>query len=218
MFDDDYADYFPPPWSRVQTPTLDGWAAGIQQYLDTTDEDLEYIISSYQVDRAQGRDLNETATRYGTLGKRRGRGDSAFQQWLTAIVGAYAGRGTTYDIQVAVAGGILAEAGDPGDPADGDIDVQQDYTANEYSLTIHEWVSHDLDMIARLAELADASGVQRADPITYVFDELYIGPEVGESTTPDLSIDVAEGDLGPEFFESDAYIVDSDGYGAGEVQ
>lgn len=206
MFQAEYTDYIPEPLPQREDANVQGWARGHQTLFDALDDDLEYVIESYQVGRAQGLDLDQIGKRYGILGKRRGRGDGAYRQYLQALVGAYTGRGTPRDQKIAVGGGVRA------DPDT--VDIEQDYAALEYHVTLHEWASHATSVVDRLANVADPSVVRRVPPIGYVLGAGRAGVHAGETVETTARIRAPPGGVGVAGGETDAVVVDSTGYGA----
>ena len=206
MFVTTYADYLPRPLPELPS-NVQGWAAAHQTQFDQYDDDLEYVIASYQIDRADGQDLDEVARDFGILGRRFGRGDGAFRQYLKALVNAYSGRGTEQDIKVAVGGGLVAEPEQ--------IEVRQDFVANEYELTVYEWRDHEVGLVDRLAEMADPSAVTRRPPIEYVLDAHRAGVDTGEASATSTEFTTGPTRIGLDAGETDLITEDSTGFGSG---
>ncbi|EMA47984.1 hypothetical protein [Halococcus saccharolyticus] len=206
MFTTDYADHLPRPLPELPS-NVQGWARAHQTLFDQFDDDLEYVIASQQIERADGQDLDELAWDFGVLGERFGRGDGAYRQYLKALVNAYSGRGTSQDIKVAVSGGLVAEPDT--------VDVRENFTSNEYSLTVHEWGDHEVSLVHELAELADPSTVQLTGPIEYVLDSARLGIRTGEASATSFEFETAPTRLGIRTGDVDVVTTDTTGYGAG---
>lgn len=149
------------------------WLDAHQDEIDALDTDLEAVQQSLQVAHATGDELDRIGADFGILGRRRGRDDAAYRQFLQSLVPAYSGRGTPPGLRTAVAAGVLATKAD--------IGLVEDFTANRYEVELYDWEAHRTGTVHTLANVADPSVVQRRDPL-YYFSESVDGRLDLEST------------------------------------
>jgi len=95
----------------------------IYKYIDSFKEefekyksDLEKVKLSWQIENAEGNELDEIGKIFGDLGKRRGRNDNNYRIFLKSIVSTFSGRGTIPDMRFAINNALLV----------GDFDVEID--------------------------------------------------------------------------------------------
>lgn len=207
MFDSTVAEHYPRPLPGREESNVQGYAAAQQVLFDELDDDLEYVIASHQVERARGEDLDQIGARFGQLGRRYGRGDGSYQRYLKSVVNSYAGVGTINDITIAVAGAV--------DAAPEAVAVREDYTTNEYGLTIHEWGVHETDLVAQLADLADPSCVERTGAMEYVLGAGRVGVTGEGVESVQRIVHARPGRVGVTGGAVDPIVTDSTGFGAG---
>lgn len=140
------------------------WVDAHQDELDRLTADVEDVKQSLQVAHATGDELDRIGADFGVLGKRRGRDDEPYRQFLMSLVSAYRGRGTPPGVRTAVAAGILAD--------EAAVSLVEDFDANRYEVVLADeaWSAHRTGTIHDLADLADPSVVQRRDPLHYILD------------------------------------------------
>jgi hypothetical protein len=136
-----------------------GWLAAHQDEIDALDEDLTAVQESLQVANATGEDLDLLGADFGILGRRRGRNDEAYRQYLTSLTQAYSGRGTPPGVRTAVAAGLVVD--------EADVRLREDFTNNAYEIELREWTAHRTGAVHELADLADPVAVERVDPLYY---------------------------------------------------
>jgi hypothetical protein len=155
------------------------WLEKHQAALDDLDEDLQTVQRSLQIAHATGDELDRIGADFGVLGRRRGRDDAAYRQYLRSLVQAYNGRGTPPGLRTAIAAGVLA------DPED--ISLIEDFEANRYEVVLETWESHKTETIHRLADVADPSVIQRRDPLKYQRPAATFGLEGQDTQTTTLN-------------------------------
>lgn len=136
------------------------WLEAHQDEVDTLQADLDAVQESFQVAHATGEELDLIGADFGLLGKRRGRSDDAYRQYLMSLIQAYSGRGTPPGLKTAIASGVLATADDVG--------LIEDFTANRYEVELYDWEAHKTGTVHTLANVADPSVIQRRDPLHYI--------------------------------------------------
>jgi hypothetical protein len=160
MIDQQLIEFMPHPLPRDDGTTFREWVVAHQNTLDEFGADLEAILASHQITTAAGEHLDRIGAMFGALGKRRGRPDQAYRQFLLSLVQSFKGRGTVPGIRFAVAAGVLAHPDT--------VTVTEDFDALEYELTLTEWAPHATSTIAALASLSDASVSERRAPLHYL--------------------------------------------------
>jgi len=127
---------------------------------DDFGDDLDTIRESRFVDVASGSELDEIGKRYGALGKRNGRADSAYRRYLKSIVQVFRFRGTVPGIIAATAAGlgireryvdVYEHFNDP------ESEIATPKERREYTITLSEWTPHRVSTIEQLANLSDSS-------------------------------------------------------------
>lgn len=109
-----------------------------------------YVDMARVIDRLTG-DLDRIGALFGELGRRRGRDDDEYVDYLKSIVGSFSGRGTVPGIKQAVASSLGTDTDD--------ISVSEDFDANSYQIIFDDWPDHRTGTITTVAELADPSGI-----------------------------------------------------------
>jgi len=138
------------------------WLDAHQDEVDRLDADLETVKRSLQIAYATGDELDRIGADFGVLGRRRGRNDSPYRQYLQSLVQAYRGRGTPPGVRKAIAAGVLVD--------ETDISLIEDFTANRYEVELYDWQAHQTGTVRDLANIADPSVIQRRDPLHYHAD------------------------------------------------
>ena len=118
-------------------------------------------------------DLDEIGKIFGPIGRRDGRGDTAYRAYLKSLVNVFQFRGTVPGIIAAVSVAIGATDPDTTVTED-DVEVYEHFNddpANpeeylEYSIELSNWEPHAVSSVEELAELSDAS-VSRLRQIEY---------------------------------------------------
>ncbi|MDS0284683.1 hypothetical protein [Haloarcula onubensis] len=135
------------------------WLDAHQDEVDGLDADLDSVQQSHQVAHATGNELDLIGADFGILGRRRGRDDDSYRQFLQSLIPAYSGRGTPPGLRTAVAAGVLTTKDD--------IGLVEDFDANRYEVELYDWEPHKTGTVHTLANVADPSVVQRRDPLHY---------------------------------------------------
>lgn len=162
-FQSRFSARFERPFPQQPDANIQRFARAFERQYSETGLDVADIVDSYQLFDADGDDLDRIGARFGTLGRRRGRGDQEYRRYLASLEQTFRGRGTSAGIAFAVAAGV--GAGDTDDVA-----VVDYPTTNEYGLVIHDWAYHSGTDVRYLANLADPSGVSLRDPVEYQYD------------------------------------------------
>jgi hypothetical protein len=147
----------------------------IQDEFDTLQTDTEAVEDSLSIETATGQSLDLIADEFGAVGRRRGRSDTQFRQFLQGLEPAFGGRGTERDVEVAVAAGVVES------PAD--VDLREDFSNQEYEIELLEFESHSSTTVRELAELADPVAVDRVDPV-----HLFVDPAQVVIATDDATV------------------------------
>ena len=171
MFRSRFRRRFPPPFPQYKDSHVQQLAKAFGSNYDDIGVDLEQVLKSHRITEASGKNLNRIGRRYGTLGRRRRRGDGEYARYLTSLVQTFRGRGTKRGVKFAVSAGVGSDYVD-------DIAVEEHPEALEYSLRITDWAAHSGIDVRHLADLADPSGVALREPLVYE----YGGDSVGVST------------------------------------
>lgn len=184
------------PLPQADDSEVQQLASGIDGDLAALSLGLRDAIDSYQLPHATGGDLDEIGKDFGRLGRRRGRDDRAYRQFLSSIVRAFEGRGTVRDVKFAVGLGI-------GRGRD-DVRIDETFIARqntqrrlsrqelgvlsgeeivlsaiggrEYQLTLTDWEAHQSDTVRTLAELSDAVSVSLVEPVRLLADSASVTP------------------------------------------
>jgi len=159
----------------------------VSRYADAHDADLDDVsdrvdtsIESRQVDGASGDDLDRIGALFGKLGKRRGRNDQDYRQFLTSIVQSFRGRGTKQGMKFAIAAGIGT------DPSN--VTITEDYQNVGYEISLSD-VNTDFvtAVVEDMAQLADPSGVELLTPPLIVVEGGAVDVVPTETTTSSTS-------------------------------
>jgi len=136
----------------------------IQSEFDEFKSDTESVQDSLFVNSADGGSLDQIGADFGLIGRRRGRDDTAYRQFLRSVVPAFDGRGTERDVEVAVGAGVAR--------APRFVDLRQDFSDREYQVELFDWSAHRTGTVHDLADLADPVAVDRVPPVYYFSDEV----------------------------------------------
>lgn len=138
----------------------------LRRYLDAHDEELEEfetdlnaVSDSNKVDLAFNEDIEHVGAIFGQIGRRRGRNDTNYKNYLQSIVESFSGRGTKPGIKFAIAGGLNTESEN--------IEIIEHFDTLENSLVIKDWNAHRNETVVTLFNLAKPSVVQLRYPIRY---------------------------------------------------
>jgi hypothetical protein len=153
----------------------------IQAEFDQLESDTEAVEDSLSIESATGQSLDLIADEFGNVGRRRGRSDSQFRQFLQGLEPAFDGRGTEQDVAVAVAAGVVES------PAD--VNLRQDFTDRSYEIELFEFEAHASTTVRDLAELADPVSVDRVDPVHLFTDPARIVIATDDATVQRVSED-----------------------------
>jgi len=149
----------------------------IQAEFDTFRSDTEEVSDSLFVNTADGDSLDQIGADFGAIGRRRGRSDVVYRQFLRSLVPAFNGRGTERDVEIAVAASVAR------DPTV--VDLRQDFGNREYQIELFDWSAHRTGTIRELADIADPVAVDRIDPV-FLFSDVGSVIVDGASTEPEL--------------------------------
>jgi len=138
----------------------------VQAEFDDFRSDTEDVQDSLFIDTADGGSLDQIGADFGLIGRRRGRGDTAYRQFLRSVVPAFDGRGTERDVEVAVGAGVAR--------APRFVDLRQDFNNREYEVELFDWSAHRTGTVHDLADLADPVAVDRVPPVYYFSDEVAV--------------------------------------------
>ena len=80
-----------------------------EKSLRKLESDLDKIKASWQIENAEGRELDELGKMFGRFGERRGRDDEDYRAYLKSIINSFSGRGTISDIKFALETSIMRD-------------------------------------------------------------------------------------------------------------
>jgi len=149
----------------------------IQAEFDAFRTDTEEVSDSLFINSADGDSLDQIGADFGVIGRRRGRSDTAYRQFLRSLVPAFNGRGTEQDVEITVAASVAR------DPTV--VDLRQDFVNREYQVELFDWSGHRTGTIRELADIADPVAVDRIDPV-FLFSDVGNVVVDGASTEPEL--------------------------------
>ncbi|AFH22097.1 hypothetical protein OSG_eHP16_00025 [environmental Halophage eHP-16] len=173
----------------------------IQSEFDEFKSDTESVQDSLFIDTADGGSLDQIGADFGLIGRRRGRDDTAFRQFLRSVVPAFDGRGTERDVEVAVGAGVAVDADE--------IDLRQDFSNREYEVELFDWSAHRTGTVRDLADLADPVAVGRIDPLYYFSDPVVIAT-ASDATRIDSGVTLPLADIRVAADETESRTVNSD--------
>jgi len=174
----------------------------IQAGFDEFKSDTESVQDSLFVNSADGGSLDQIGADFGLIGRRRGRDDTAYRQFLRSVVPAFDGRGTERDVEVAVAAGVAVDADE--------VDLRQDFSNRAYEVELFDWTPHRTGTVHDLADLADPVAVDRVDPL-YYFSDLVTVAVASNATEIDSGLTLPLADVRVNGDETDSRTVNSDG-------
>lgn len=124
-----------------------------EEELESVNEDIEKILSSKFVDKAEGDELDRLGELFGTLGKRNERTDTQYRIYLKSVVQSFISRGTQNGIKTAVSAATDV-------PVD-DITINENFKENEYELVVIPNNPVSAQVIQNVADIADPSGINQ---------------------------------------------------------
>lgn len=156
---EDLWDRLPPVLKYSTGSVLYGYIGAHDDEIAAVENDLDYIIESHQLDHATGEDLDEIGSFYGVLGRRNGRNDTQYRQYLKTLSKSFEGKGTIPSIKFALSGGLNIDKSD--------ITIEEHYSALENSIYISDWEPHETDIVYDMFEISKPSVVQLRKPVHY---------------------------------------------------
>jgi hypothetical protein len=188
---------------------------GLSDEFEAFASDTESVKDSLFIDTAEGQSLDLISEQFGAIGRRRGRDDDDFRQFLQGLVPAFDGRGTVSDVRLAVSSGVTFDREL--------VTLREDFGNREYQVELLEsgWRAHRTGTTRDLADLADPVAVDRVDPV-YLFSAPSVvrlqanATESGiETVSEDVSVALNGADAQSELF---AIGLSSDDLGALSTQ
>jgi len=159
----------------------------IQSEFDGFRSDTEDVQDSLFVNSADGGSLDQIGADFGLIGRRRGRDDTAYRQFLRSVVPAFDGRGTERDVEVAVGAGVAR--------APRFVDLREDFDNREYEVELFNWSAHRSGTVHDLADLADPVSIDRVDPVHLFSETLPLVLTADATTTETVGIGLSSDDL-----------------------
>ena len=159
----------------------------VQAEFDEFKSDTDTVQKSLFIDTADGGSLDQIGADFGLIGRRRGRDDTAYRQFLRSLVPAFDGRGTEQDVEIAVGAGVAR--------APRFVDLREDFAAREYEVELFNWSAHRSGTVHDLADLADPVSVDRVDPVHLFSETLILGLTADATTTETVGIGLSSDDL-----------------------
>jgi hypothetical protein len=163
----------------------------IQDEFDELQNDTDAVQDSLFLPTASGQALDLIGEEFSLVGRRAGRSDAEYRQFLEGLVPVFSGRGTEKDVEISVAAGVSNP---------NDVDLLQDFQNLEYQIELLDWIPHESGTTRELAELADPPAVDRVDPVILFSDvaNVRLSPadtKVGDATVSQTAnIQVSEND------------------------
>lgn len=182
------------PWFMRELPSdaiFKQWLGVHQDHLDSLAAEIAKVKQARSIDFATGVELDLHGATWGRLGRRRGRGDGEYRQFLKTLDAAFSGIGRQQDIETAVAAvavvdsefvhspeyrhGIETTDG-PGSTLDRPLTNDEGTAAYggaplEYGLRLFDWGAHPPGGVRDLADLADPAAIALRDPVEYWGDD-----------------------------------------------
>jgi hypothetical protein len=149
----------------------------IQDEFDTLQNDTDTVQDSLFLPSASGQALDLIGEEFSLVGRRAGRSDEQYRQFLQGLVPVFSGRGTEKDVEISVAAGV---ADNPQQ-----VDLLQDFQNLSYQIELLDWRPHESGTTRELAELADPPAVDLNEPVILFSDVVNIrfvlkGTRVGD--------------------------------------
>jgi len=181
----DVNETLPRALPRENNSLIQRFFAVPQNRFDRLSAEIEATLRSLQLPHASGTDLDVIGWSKGPLGLRRGRGDSAYRQYLEALPSAFGGQHRRKDVRKAIASGVVADE-------QSDVVLNEDVATNSYSITLRSWREHDVSLVEFLGDYADAPVVTLDPPIAY---DRGTGPprELGRGASTAVTVDHGTG-------------------------
>lgn len=140
-----------------------GWVEAHDSEVESLQNDIDQLKKSLQIDQATGGNLDRIGERYGIFGRRKGRNDDEYRQYLKSLITAYGGKGRKKDVRFALKATLAI--------TDSDINIIEDEANNEYEIEIKSWDPHVSDVVEQAAEISDPAAVPLVDPIHMILDD-----------------------------------------------
>lgn len=148
---------------------------------EVIDERNQFALEAHQIDNATDDELDRLGALFGQLGRRRGRNDSDYREYLKGIANSFKGRGSVEGVKFAV-----AAAADT-DPSN--VRLIEDFQNLEYSLQIEDADAANITQsVNDLAELADPSVVLLDEAILLIGDGTAVADGNGVTTTTEVGL------------------------------
>lgn len=167
MIEKPLIELFPKPLPRDGASLFRQWVEAHEDIGRDEGEHLAEVLSSTRIREATGPELDRIGERFGELGHRRGRGDEEYRAFLMSLLPSFGGRGTPSGLAFAIGAGVQASADE--------IEITEHFDDTAYSVTVGDWITHEVTTVEHLAELADPAGVSLRRPITYSYEASGVG-------------------------------------------
>lgn len=150
-------DRFPTILPRDDGSTFAEYVRAHEDELDDYEGDLDDINLSKHVREADGSELNQIGRLFGQVGRRLGRNDEQYRQYLQAVVQAFSGRGTEPSMVLGLSTALAVD--------ESDISIDEDTTNVEYDVVLTDWGPHNVETVYDIAQILDPSGVNHSSVV-----------------------------------------------------
>lgn len=164
----------PEPFPTYDTATdFYEWVEAHQDELDNLTDQVTQVLLSLQIAHAEGQSLDLIGREFGIIGRRRGRQDDVYRQFLISLIPSIRGRGTVPGVERAIGAGLLV-----GRDA---VKLIEDFQDTSYQVELTDWTPHRTGIVREMAQLADPSSVDRNEPVFYILDTAVVTYAVGNT-------------------------------------
>lgn len=183
---------FDRPFPQPADSNIQQFAQTFERLFDEVGFEMAEVTKSRFLWDAEPDEVAHIGARYGTLGRRRGRGIGEYRRYVSSLREAFRGRGTEQGLSFAVSAGAGADSTD-------DVEVIDRTETTEYTLRLHSWSMHSSQDLRNLAEMADPAAVELQEPVEYEPETDSVGfedaPVEIERTPPADSVGFRDGDI-----------------------
>lgn len=155
------------------------WIRAHQAEIDELQASIVQVQRSLRIAHAEGQSLDLIGSDFGQLGRRRGRDDGAYRQYLQSLVRAYGGRGTSEDIRFTVTSSLVI--------SEDAISIVEDFQNNEYEIHLNEWPPHSAGTVSQMADIADPPSIPMVRQLYEQRGQMFLGGSEVPPGSPSLS-------------------------------
>jgi hypothetical protein len=138
----------------VAESVLSRYLDGYEQEFDTLQDAIDVVVSNKFVRTADSESLDELGELFGdVIGKRRGRNDREYRQYLQTVVQSFTSRGTKSGIKLAISAAT--------DVPLENIELRENFELNKYEVVVSPDIPVNVSLIESVADIADPSGIEQ---------------------------------------------------------